>query len=133
MCICLLRTKQLTRVQVNDLIGLKQQQASVIQAYQAIQQGEETVKQGKAIMLFTVMTIIFVKPIFYMHTLLSINISFQLPLSFMTSVFGMNAIELTGNNTTQPGPRPYQIINFWPTTFLRQLIIMRKFSLKGKV
>jgi hypothetical protein len=46
--------------QVDDLINLKQQQASVVQAYQATKQGEETLKQGKAIMLFTVMTIIFV-------------------------------------------------------------------------
>ena len=53
--------KLLISLQVNDLLGLKQQQASVIQAYQAIKQGEETVKQGKAILLFTVMTIIFVR------------------------------------------------------------------------
>ena len=46
--------------QVNALLSIKQQQASVVQAFQAIQQGEETVSQGRAIMLFTVMTIIFV-------------------------------------------------------------------------
>jgi hypothetical protein len=51
----------LTYSQINDLITLKQQQASVVQAYQAMKQGEETVKQGRAIMLFTVMTIIFVR------------------------------------------------------------------------
>jgi hypothetical protein len=42
---------------------VKQSQASVVQAYQAIKQGEEAVKQGRAIMLFTVMTIIFVRTI----------------------------------------------------------------------
>lgn len=47
-------------IQVNDLLGLKQQQASVVQAYEAMKQGEETVRQGKAIMVFTVMTILFV-------------------------------------------------------------------------
>jgi hypothetical protein len=47
--------------QVNDLLSVKQQQASVVQAYQAIKQGDETVKQGRAITLFTVMTIIFVR------------------------------------------------------------------------
>jgi hypothetical protein len=47
-------------VQVNDLLSVKQQQANVVQAYQAIKQGEETVKQGRAITLFTVMTIVFV-------------------------------------------------------------------------
>jgi hypothetical protein len=45
---------------VNDLLSLKQQQASVVQAYEAMKQGEETVRQGKAIMVFTVMTILFV-------------------------------------------------------------------------
>lgn len=50
----------LTASQVNDLLGLKQQQASVVQAYEAMKQGEETVRQGKAIMVFTVMTILFV-------------------------------------------------------------------------
>lgn len=48
-------------IQVNDLLGLKQQQASVVQAYEAMRQGEETVRQGKAIMVFTVMTILFVR------------------------------------------------------------------------
>jgi hypothetical protein len=46
---------------VNDLLSLKQQQASVVQAYEAMKQGEETVRQGKAIMVFTVMTILFVR------------------------------------------------------------------------
>lgn len=46
---------------MNDLLGLKQQQASVVQAYEAMKQGEETVRQGKAIMVFTVMTILFVR------------------------------------------------------------------------
>lgn len=46
---------------MNDLLGLKQQQASVVQAYEAMKQGEETVRQGKAIMIFTVLTIIFVR------------------------------------------------------------------------
>ena len=46
---------------MNDLLSLKQQQASVVQAYEAMKQGEETVRQGKAIMVFTVMTILFVQ------------------------------------------------------------------------
>ena len=48
------------KIQVDELINLKQQQAGVVQAYQATKQGEETAMQGKAIMVFTVMTIIFV-------------------------------------------------------------------------
>ncbi|KAK0383951.1 hypothetical protein NLU13_8041 [Sarocladium strictum] len=45
---------------LEHLLSLKQQQASVLQAWQAIRHGEEAVKQGRAIMIFTVITIIFV-------------------------------------------------------------------------
>jgi hypothetical protein len=47
---------------LDALLGLKQQQASVVQARKAVQQTEETLRQGRAIMLFTVITIIFVSP-----------------------------------------------------------------------
>lgn len=57
----LIKLVWLTASQVNDLLSLKQQQASVVQAYEAMKQGEETVRQGKAIMVFTVMTILFVQ------------------------------------------------------------------------
>lgn len=57
----LIKLVRLTVSQVNDLLSLKQQQASVVQAYEAMKQGEETVRQGKAIMVFTVMTILFVQ------------------------------------------------------------------------
>lgn len=46
--------------QLVHLLGLKQQQAAVVQAWQSVQQAEEAVKQGRAIMVFTVITIIFV-------------------------------------------------------------------------
>jgi hypothetical protein len=51
--------------QIDQLLGMKQQQANVVQAWQAIRQGEEAVKQGRAIMIFTVITIIFVSPSTY--------------------------------------------------------------------
>ncbi|KAI2627735.1 hypothetical protein GGR54DRAFT_636858 [Hypoxylon sp. NC1633] len=63
---------------VKSLIELKQQQASVVQAWQATKQSEETIRQGRSIMIFTLVTIIF------------------LPLSFMSSVFGMNNVEFSG-------------------------------------
>ncbi|KAK7959152.1 Magnesium transport protein CorA- transmembrane region, partial [Apiospora aurea] len=66
---------------IKDLLALKQQQASVVQAWQATQQTEETVAQGRSIMMFTVVTIVFA------------------PLSFMTSVFGMNASEFSSENS----------------------------------
>ncbi|KAK6953606.1 hypothetical protein Daesc_005911 [Daldinia eschscholtzii] len=40
-----------TAQSIKDLLDLKQQQASVVQAWQSIQQSEETVKQGRSIML----------------------------------------------------------------------------------
>ncbi|ROW18177.1 hypothetical protein VPNG_00044 [Cytospora leucostoma] len=100
-----------TAQNVTELLSLKQQQASVVQTYESTRQGEETVRQGKAIMVFTVVTIIF------------------LPLSFMSSLFGMNAVELTGMDPSPSasdtsGPLPVEIIPFWPITFKRQILIM---------
>ncbi|KAI1469067.1 uncharacterized protein F4812DRAFT_318490 [Daldinia caldariorum] len=66
-----------TAESIKDLLGLKQQQAGVVQAWQAVRQSDETNKQGQSIMMFTLVTIIF------------------LPLSFMSSVFGMNNMEIT--------------------------------------
>jgi hypothetical protein len=63
--------------QLKDLLTLKQQQAGVIEAREAVKQAQLTLKQGQSIMIFTVVTIIF------------------LPLSFIASVFGMNAREFT--------------------------------------
>jgi hypothetical protein len=90
---------------------LKQQLAGVDLARQAVVQTEETIRQGRSIMLFTVVTIIFV----------SINNSFlvfdervtdleQLPLSFSSSLFAMNTAELSS----------------WDLR--RELTYMRKFS-----
>ncbi|KAI0433174.1 hypothetical protein F5Y09DRAFT_352192 [Xylaria sp. FL1042] len=64
---------------VLHLLTMKQQQASVVQAWQAVRQSDETIKQGRSIMVFTLATIVF------------------LPLSFLTSVFGMNNQEFGGN------------------------------------
>ncbi|KAI8959193.1 hypothetical protein F5Y11DRAFT_14258 [Daldinia sp. FL1419] len=66
-----------TTESVKYLLELKQQQASVVQAWQAIKQSDETIRQGRSIMMFTVVTITF------------------LPLSYMSSVFGMNNKEIT--------------------------------------
>ncbi|GAW18595.1 hypothetical protein ANO14919_080730 [Xylariales sp. No.14919] len=69
-----------TAEDVEHLLSMKQQQASVFQAWQAMKQSDETIKQGRSIMTFTLVTIVF------------------LPLSFLSSVFGMNNQEF-GNNT----------------------------------
>lgn len=47
----------------------------------------------------------------------------------MSSLFGMNAVELTGSDPS-PGagdssrPVPDEIVSFWPITFKRQILIM---------
>jgi hypothetical protein len=51
-----LRTTQ----QLQGLLGLKQQQASIIEAKAALARADESVKQGRAIMAFTLVTIFFV-------------------------------------------------------------------------
>jgi Mg2+ and Co2+ transporter CorA len=90
---------------LKDLLDLKQQQASIIEAKSALARADESVTQGRAIMMFTIITIIF------------------LPLSFMSSVFGMNALELSGASggimslryqfkfmcKPHPGSKPQQI------------------------
>lgn len=70
---------------VNDLLALKQQQASVVQAWESVRQAEEAVTQGRAVMMFTIVTIVF------------------LPLSFMSSIFGMNNFEFTGEGPMHLG------------------------------
>lgn len=65
---------------LRDLLSLKQQQSSLVEAREAARQGEETLRRGRTIMLFTIVTIILLR------------------LSFFTGVFGMNAKNLTGVN-----------------------------------
>ncbi|KAL2263960.1 hypothetical protein VTK26DRAFT_3954 [Humicola hyalothermophila] len=72
----LLKNAQSTSAALKDLLTLKQQQAGVIEAREAVKQAQLTLKQGQSIMIFTIVTIIF------------------LPLSFIASVFGLNASEL---------------------------------------
>ncbi|KAK3396851.1 hypothetical protein B0T20DRAFT_414617 [Sordaria brevicollis] len=69
---------QLTCLQMSDLVAQKQQQASLVQAWESARQANESARQGRAIMMFTVVTVIFVPP------------------SFISSLFGMNNVEFTG-------------------------------------
>lgn len=47
-------------IQLQELLSLKQQQASIVEAKAALERADQSVEQGKAIMAFTIMTIIFV-------------------------------------------------------------------------
>ncbi|KAK7409062.1 hypothetical protein QQX98_008766 [Neonectria punicea] len=61
-----------TQHQLEGLLQLKQQQASIIEAKAALKRQEESIRQGRAIMAFTIVTIFF------------------LPLGFFAAFFGMN-------------------------------------------
>ncbi|KAK0653060.1 hypothetical protein B0T16DRAFT_455371 [Cercophora newfieldiana] len=65
--------------QLEGLLGLKQQQASIVEAKAALRRADESVKQGRAIMAFTLVTIFF------------------LPLGFFATFFGMNNADITGD------------------------------------
>lgn len=67
-----LRTTQ----QLQGLLSLKQQQASIIEAKAALARADESVRQGRAIMAFTLVTIFF------------------LPLGFLAAFFGMNNLQI---------------------------------------
>ncbi|KAK4143414.1 uncharacterized protein C8A04DRAFT_37425 [Dichotomopilus funicola] len=71
-----------TSTALKDLLTLKQQQAGVIEAREAVKQANLTFNQSRSIMIFTIVTIIF------------------LPLSFCASVFGMNAAEFNDGHLT---------------------------------
>ncbi|RYP76353.1 hypothetical protein DL771_001792 [Monosporascus sp. 5C6A] len=58
------------------LLSLKQQQASIVEAKAALQRADESVKQGRAIMAFTIVTIFF------------------LPPGFFAAFFGMNNVDI---------------------------------------
>ncbi|KAG6363933.1 hypothetical protein INS49_009036 [Diaporthe citri] len=74
------RSAKSTAEMVKDLLELKQQQAGVVQAWQSVKYSNEAMRQGRSILVFTIVTIVF------------------LPLSFMSSIFGMNAIEFGGSD-----------------------------------
>lgn len=71
---------QRTCVQLERLLTLKQQQASIVEAKAALRRADESVKQGRAIMAFTLVTIFF------------------LPLGFIATFFGMNNREINNSD-----------------------------------
>lgn len=71
-----------TRTQIRELLDMKQQQSGIIEAKAGIRRADESVLQGRSIVVFTVVTIFF------------------LPLSFFATMFGMNARELNDGHMT---------------------------------
>ncbi|KAI9727442.1 MAG: hypothetical protein M1834_008386 [Cirrosporium novae-zelandiae] len=66
---------------VSNLLDLKQKQANVDEARMARWQADVSQHQSRSVMIFTIFTVIF------------------LPLSFFTSLFGMNARDWSGSST----------------------------------
>ncbi|KLU81147.1 hypothetical protein MAPG_00242 [Magnaporthiopsis poae ATCC 64411] len=66
--------------QLEGLLTLKQQQASIVEAKAALARASESVKQGRSIVAFTIVTIFF------------------LPLGFFAAFFGMNNAVSTNND-----------------------------------
>ncbi|KUI66265.1 hypothetical protein VM1G_02448 [Cytospora mali] len=108
------RSAETTSKSLDDLLALKQQQASVVQAWQSVEQAEEAMKQGRSIMIFTVITIVF------------------LPLAFMSSIFGMNNPEIAGGGPMSLGKQLrlmfgvsagiiFLVLVFAYSTFIRNL------------
>ncbi|KAI3392034.1 hypothetical protein diail_6330 [Diaporthe ilicicola] len=75
------RTADGISASLDYLISLKQQQVTVVQAWQSMKEAEDTRKQNVTLLVFTVVTVIF------------------LPMSFISSVFGMNNKEITGRDS----------------------------------
>ncbi|KAI1750536.1 hypothetical protein F4782DRAFT_247862 [Xylaria castorea] len=75
----LLKTASNVAERVKDLSRLRQQQDSVIQALQSVKLSQDSVHQGRTLMVFTIVTIIFA------------------PLSFLSSIFGMSNAEFGDN------------------------------------
>lgn len=51
-----------TDLQLDYLISLKQQQVTVVQAWQSMRQGEDNQRQNITLLVFTVVTVVFVSP-----------------------------------------------------------------------
>lgn len=66
------------------LLDMKQKKANVVEAALARKAADRAAQQSRAVMTFTVFTVFF------------------LPLSFFTSLFGMNVREWSGQNTNMP-------------------------------
>ncbi|MCJ1400767.1 hypothetical protein MMC11_003975 [Xylographa trunciseda] len=86
-----------TRTDFEKLLDLKQRQANVDEARLARYQADVTSVQSRAVMVFTVFTVLFVRPeIGRNEEKLTKS---KLPLTFFTGLFGMNISEWSGTST----------------------------------
>jgi hypothetical protein len=80
---------------MDPLLDLKQKYASVFEARYAREQAVSTSRQGHTIMVFTIVTILFVSlPSTLLLQLKSTNrVTVKLPMSFMAAFFAINVKE----------------------------------------
>ena len=77
----MLKSAEVAKESYSQLLDMKQKHSNIIEAHLAREQTETAAEQSRSVMIFTIITIIF------------------LPLSFFSSVFGMNVSEWSGQGT----------------------------------
>ncbi|EAA30255.2 hypothetical protein GE21DRAFT_9902 [Neurospora crassa] len=100
-----------TRTQIRELLDMKQQQSGIIEAKAGIRRADESVLQGRSIVVFTVVTIFF------------------LPLSFFATMFGMNAREL---NDGHMGIGTQLLLMLFPSLGITILSLALAFSTRAR-
>ncbi|KAI9713536.1 MAG: hypothetical protein M1820_000918 [Bogoriella megaspora] len=83
------------------LLDMRQKQASVDEAALARKSADVAADQNRAIVVFTIFTVLFVRCKYHPHYIFKTNLD-KLPLSFFTSLFGMNVREWSGTPTNLP-------------------------------
>lgn len=107
---------------METLLDLKQKQANVDEAKAARWQAEETQNQSRSLMVFTIFTVMYA-PLQSFSSLTSqrTNVHSFLPLSFFTSLFGINAREWSGQQENLPLAEMFEIAGkfyFWKSQFI---------------
>jgi hypothetical protein len=101
-----------------QLLDLKQKQASVMEAAYARSQAEETARQGKTIMVFTITTVVF------------------LPISFLAAFFAINIEEFSSSANAGRGLRLSFVLKYMlglglATSLLLILVAFNVAKIKG--
>lgn len=88
--------------QINHLLDLKQKNANLSEAVQARKQAEQSAQQGRTILVFTIVTIVFVS--WELPSNISNAYTQQLPLSFLSSFYSLKieSFPRQGNDSLFP-------------------------------
>ena len=72
------------------MLGLEQNEANISEAEETRKQTDETIEQGRTLMVFTIITIVFVSNFLTLNGTIALLTIFQLPMSFLASLFALN-------------------------------------------